>query len=174
MITGTAIFVAGVFAWTFLEYLIHAWLSHIFDTFATPLHQVHHRDPHAVFTIGGWIPVAIAWIGGLALWGFAPGMVFATGMVAGFAAYEALHYRIHFARPRNRVERWLRMHHLVHHYRAPSACFGVTSAMWDLIFATEPAGAEMRQWRESVADVPPLEGPSNAHRLFHFGIPAAR
>lgn len=174
MVFGAAIFLAGVFAWTFLEYAIHAWLSHTFNTFATPLHEVHHRDPHAVFTIGGWIPIATVWIGGLALWSFAPGMIFLTGMVAGFALYEALHYRIHFARPRNRIERSLRTRHLVHHHRAPNACFGVTSAMWDLIFTTEPARAEMRQLRESVADAPPLEGPSNVRRLLHFGIPASR
>ncbi len=47
-----AIFVLGLMAWTLLEYAIHAWLSHTFKTFATPMHEAHHREPHAVFAIG--------------------------------------------------------------------------------------------------------------------------
>src|SRR5260370_7487794 len=76
MVSGIASFVAGVLAWTFLEYVIHAWLSHTFKTFATPFHDVHHKDPHRVFTIRAGIPVAFIWVGGLLLFGRVPGMIF--------------------------------------------------------------------------------------------------
>lgn len=168
------IFLIGVAAWTFLEYLIHAWLSHIFTTFATPLHQVHHRDPHAVFTIGAWIPVALTWIGGIAIFGFASGMIFYTGMTVGFIAYELIHYRLHFAAPSGPVEAYLRNRHLVHHFRDPRACFGVTSGLWDLVFGTEPFGKQMSRMIETVKGVPPLDGRSNIRRIFYFGIPASR
>ncbi|MGH7986510.1 MAG: sterol desaturase family protein [Candidatus Binataceae bacterium] len=174
MACDVLIFVAGMLAWSFLEYVIHAWLSHRLDTFARPLHAVHHHDPRAVFTIGAWIPVALAWTCGFALFGWTPGMVCFSGMVAGFTAYEALHYRQHFKRPRNRLERYLRTRHLIHHHRAAHACFGVTSPLWDMIFATEPEKSLMRQWAEAVTRVPELAGPSNLRRLLYLGIPASR
>ncbi len=162
-------FIGGLAAWTFLEYLIHAWLSHTFRTFASPLHQVHHSDPRRVFTIGAWIPVAASWIAGLAIWGFAPVMVFYTGLVTGFAVYEFVHYRVHFSTPRNRLEAYLRERHLVHHYRAPNRCFGVTSPLWDRIFASEIAGAQLRPLRSAVALTPPFTGPTNLRMLLWFG-----
>lgn len=169
VLATAVIFIGGLAAWTFVEYVIHAWLSHTFRTFASPLHAVHHRDPRRVFTIGAWLPVALTWIGGLALWGCARGMVFYSGMVAGFALYEFVHYRVHFAAPRNRLEAYLRERHLVHHCRAPGRCFGVTNAFWDRVFGSEIAGPEMRSMRTAVAATPPLAGPTNVRLLFPFG-----
>jgi len=162
-------FIGGLAAWTLLEYVIHAWLSHTFRTFASPLHQVHHSDPRRVFTIGAWLPVAASWIAGLAIWGSAPGIVFYTGMVSGFVLYEFIHYRIHFGTRHNRFEAYLRERHLVHHYRAPNRCFGVTSPLWDRIFTSEIVSAEMRPLRAAVAVRPPLTGPTNVRMLFRFG-----
>jgi 4-hydroxysphinganine ceramide fatty acyl 2-hydroxylase len=162
-------FIGGLAAWTFLEYLIHAWLSHTFRTFASPLHRVHHSDPRRVFTIGAWLPVGGSWIAGLALWGLAPAMAFYTGMVTGFSLYELVHYRVHFRTPHNRLEAYLRERHLVHHYRAPDRCFGVTSPLWDRVFLSEIAGAELRSLRATVAATPPLTGATNVRLLFPFG-----
>jgi sterol desaturase/sphingolipid hydroxylase (fatty acid hydroxylase superfamily) len=159
------LFAGGLLAWTFLEYVIHGWMSHTFRTFASPLHQVHHRDPRRVFTIHAWIPIATTWLAGLALWGFAPALIFYSGMVAGFATYEFMHYRIHFVSPRNRLEAYLRERHLVHHYRAPDRCFGVTSPLWDSVFRSGIADTEMRSMRAAVAAMPPLAGPSNVRML---------
>jgi len=49
MLADTFIFAAGVFTWTLLEYVIHGVLGHAHRTFVTRLHEVHHRDPRAVF-----------------------------------------------------------------------------------------------------------------------------
>jgi sterol desaturase/sphingolipid hydroxylase (fatty acid hydroxylase superfamily) len=159
------LFAGGLLAWTFLEYVIHGWMSHTFRTFASPLHQVHHRDPRRVFTIHAWLPIAATWLAGLALWGLAPAIIFYSGMVAGFATYEFMHYRIHFVSPRNRLEAYLRECHLVHHYRAPDRCFGVTSPLWDSVFRSGIADTEMRSMRAAVAATPPLAGPSNVRML---------
>jgi sterol desaturase/sphingolipid hydroxylase (fatty acid hydroxylase superfamily) len=170
MVSGIASFVSGVLAWTFVEYVIHAWLSHTFKTFATPFHDGHHRDPHRVFTIRAWIPVAVIWVGGLVIFGWSTGMIFLTGMVAGFVAYETAHYRIHFSEPRTVFERHLRSRHLVHHYREPNAGFGVTTELWDLVFGSEIMGDEMRHMEASVAATAPLEGPTNVRRLLYLGM----
>ena len=165
-------FIGGLAAWTFLEYLIHAWLSHTFRTFALPLHQVHHSDPRRVFTIGAWLPVGASWIAGIAIWGIAPAMVFYTGMATGFVLYEFVHYRVHFRTPHNRLEAYLRERHLVHHYRATDRCFGVTSPLWDRVFSSEVAATEMRSMRAAVAATPPFSGPTNVRMLFRFGAAA--
>jgi sterol desaturase/sphingolipid hydroxylase (fatty acid hydroxylase superfamily) len=165
-------FIGGLAAWTFVEYLIHAWLSHRFRTFASPLHQVHHEDPRRVFTIGAWLPVAASWIIGITIWGLASAMVFYSGMVAGFAIYEFIHYRVHFRVPQNRVEAYLRERHLVHHYRAPDRCFGVTNALWDRVFSSEIGGAEMRALRDGVKHTRPFTGPTNLRMLWRFGSTA--
>ena len=80
-------FGAGLLSWTLLEYAVHGWMGHIYNTFVTPIHAVHHRDPRAVFAIGTWLPSACSrvillvrvWIRAL---------VFYLGLLAGFAAYE--------------------------------------------------------------------------------------
>ncbi len=161
-----AIFACGIFTWTFLEYLIHGWLSHTFQTFATDLHRIHHRDPRAVFTIGAWLPIATFWIAGTVLSGFSPAIVYLTGILIGFGAYETVHYRIHFRAATNPIERYLRVRHLLHHQHTPRLYLSVTSPLWDLIFGTEPLmPADATALSASTA---PLRGPTNLRLLFCF------
>jgi sterol desaturase/sphingolipid hydroxylase (fatty acid hydroxylase superfamily) len=168
MVGAIGTFAAGLFAWTFIEYLIHGWLSHTFRTFAGPLHAVHHRDPGAVFTIGAWLPIATAYLVGLAIFCMTAGMIFFSGIVAGFIAYETIHYRIHFRAPRAGIESHLRARHLAHHQSNPDATFGVTSELWDLIFGTEPLGAEAARRRALAAMTAPLSGRANLYKLAGF------
>jgi sterol desaturase/sphingolipid hydroxylase (fatty acid hydroxylase superfamily) len=170
MAAGAILFAAGVFAWTLVEYVIHGVLSHRLRTFASPLHDVHHRDPRAVFTAGAWVPVALATVAGLGFFGLAPAMLFCLGVVAGFIGYEAIHYRIHFARPRSRWEAELRTRHLAHHLRTPGEIFGVTTALWDRAFGTQPAPPRMHELERAAADIAPLSGPSNWRRAFTMPV----
>jgi sterol desaturase/sphingolipid hydroxylase (fatty acid hydroxylase superfamily) len=165
----TAIFASGLFAWTFLEYVIHGWLSHVFTTFATPLHAAHHKDPRAVFTVGAWLPILATWVVGALLIGWSPAMVFFSGAVCGFIGYEIFHYRIHFVRPVNNFEAGLRARHLIHHFHRPDATFGVTSALWDRVFSSELPEAEVTALTPLVASIPPIEGPSNANKILRLG-----
>ncbi|MGH7864123.1 MAG: sterol desaturase family protein [Candidatus Binataceae bacterium] len=165
MAANALIFTAGLFAWTLLEYVIHGWLSHRWQTFAAPLHQVHHRDPRAVFTVGAWLPTAAVMLI-LAVWfGAAAGVVFSGGIVAGFAAYEALHYRFHFVRPATRWEARMRARHLAHHHYAPDAIFGVTTNWWDLAFGSEPAPPVIHELTGRAANISPLHGRTNVYLL---------
>jgi hypothetical protein len=173
MVEHVALFLTGLFVWTFLEYLIHGWLSHAFSTFATPLHALHHRDAHAVFTVRAWIPIALIWTILFICLRWSPLMILLSGTVAGFAGYEAEHYRIHFRRPRGPVEDYLRSRHLVHHGYYPNRCFGVTSALWDLAFGTEPMGIEMAELCERMRSNPPLTGRTNLYKLKNCNVPFA-
>lgn len=161
-----ALLLVGFSAWSFLEYVIHGWLSHTFKTPAAPLHWGHHRNPHNVFTsVGVWAPTALAIYGVLALAiGAAPAGAFVLGVLAGFLRYEFVHWRIHFRAPRNARQELLRVHHLSHHFRNPKAYHGVTTRFWDRLFGTLPA--QHRDDYARVAHHLPLTGASNFGRLW--------
>lgn len=165
MLVDALIFVAGLFSWTLVEYVIHGVLGHAHRTFVTPLHDVHHRDPHAVFAIGAWIPTAVLLLGSALIFGAAAGVIFYGGVVAGFALYEIVHWRIHFAMPCCEIEARMRARHLAHHLREPDAIFGVTTPLWDIVFGTEPAADTMRELAAAGARVAPLDGASNLGRV---------
>ncbi|MGH7949257.1 MAG: sterol desaturase family protein [Candidatus Binataceae bacterium] len=169
VVANAIIFAAGLFAWTFLEYVIHGWLAHRWQSFAAPLHDVHHRDPHAVFAVGAWIPTVAIFLALAALFGSAPGVVFIGGIVAGFFSYEALHYRFHFVRPATQWEDRMRARHLAHHRYASEAIYGVSTRLWDRVFGTEPDGAEMHRLAERTAGTAPLAGRSNVRLLATLG-----
>jgi len=159
--------VGGFLSWGFVEYGIHGFLSHRWKTVVSPLHWTHHRDPDAVFTAPlAWIPVALLGFGIVTLvFGLPLASAFTTGLVAGFARYEYVHWRIHFREPRSDRQRALRLHHLAHHYADPRAYHGVTTHRWDRLFGTLPPS-----WREdyaSVADRPLLTGPSNLGLVYN-------
>src|SRR5260370_36065748 len=156
---------AGMFAWTLIEYIIHCVLGHAHRTFVTGLHEVHHRDPRAVFALGAWIPVAIVLSAGWAIFGAAPAVIFLGGVAAGFAGYEFIHYRIHFARPSCAIEARLRARHLAHHFREPDAIFGVTTRLWDVVFGSEPKASRMRELSDLGGAIAPLTGVSNFGRV---------
>ena len=170
-------FLAGLLSWTLLEYVIHGWMAHLRTTFVTPIHAVHHRDPHAVFATRAWLPVLAVLLALFGLFSAAPGVIFYCGLFCGFAAYEVLHYRIHFASTLMPFERRLRDHHLVHHLRRPKMCLGVVTSFWDRVFGTDPEPREMAALCDSVRNVPPLTGPSNLRplrsSLLKFGRPPA-
>jgi sterol desaturase/sphingolipid hydroxylase (fatty acid hydroxylase superfamily) len=172
MLIDALIFVAGLFAWTFVEYVIHGVLGHAHRTFVTRLHDVHHRDPRAVFALGAWIPTAVVMVAAVVWVGLAPWVIFYGGIVCGFAVYEYVHYRIHFVRPALAIEGRMRARHLAHHAGEPDAIFGVTSPIWDVVFGTEPTPDRMRNLEEIGARVAPLSGSSNLGRIVRSRIAA--
>jgi len=174
MILNVAMFVAGLAGWTLLEYAIHGGLAHLHRTFITPIHAMHHRDPHAVFALGTWLPSAAALALLVVLFGWAPGVVFYLGVLCGFGAYEVIHYRIHFAPRLTPIEQRLRAHHLVHHLRRPKYCLGVTTGFWDRVFGTELSPQQAPALYASVRDLPPLSGPSNLHSMISSFLSAGR
>lgn len=161
-----ALLVLGFGAWSFLEYVIHGWLSHTFATPAATMHWGHHRDPRRVFTsVGVWAPVALViyTLLALAIGAAAAGAV-VLGVLAGFVRYEYVHWRIHFRAPVNARQELLRVHHLSHHFRNPKAYHGVTTRFWDRLFGTLPA--HHRDDYARVAHHVPLAGESNFGRLW--------
>jgi len=137
---------AGLLLWSLVEYVAHRFVfHHAPETRAGVavqylIHGVHHAYPDDsrrwMLPLGVTVPIAaalafVAWlIGAAAMAGFA-------GFVHGYLAYDLVHYTVHARPGRSRVVRWLRAYHMRHHYAAPDRQFGVSSALWDVVFKTK-------------------------------------
>jgi sterol desaturase/sphingolipid hydroxylase (fatty acid hydroxylase superfamily) len=136
--------IAGLCAWTLLEYVMHRWVFHQAPGIRA-LHDAHHRDPKALVGTPTWLGVVVI-LGfimapSVLAAGFAAGASFTAGLVLGYLWYGVIHYGTHhwhvgahgyFARIKRR--------HAVHHHVAGRGNFGVTSALWDHVFRTDVAG----------------------------------
>jgi hypothetical protein len=155
---STLAIAAGALTWTASEYCLHRWVGHgpkrkrqpgIARMF-TPMgfaeafneeHLAHHTDPmyfaptsHKIAAVS-FAAVAVS-AGASCLFGPRRGLSYALGFALTYAGYEVLHRRIHTHPPKGPYGRWLRRHHLLHHYRSPRANHGVTTPLWDHVFST--------------------------------------
>jgi sterol desaturase/sphingolipid hydroxylase (fatty acid hydroxylase superfamily) len=141
------VFLAGAASWTLVEYLLHRFGMHALKGrgLASREHLRHHaiRGYYATAVQKGLS--AAAFLAALApLLAFVVGPVLAAAGCAGFVTaylgYEWLHRRAHTHAPRSAYGRWLRIHHFRHHFEAPLANLGVTTAVWDRLFGTLRGG----------------------------------
>jgi sterol desaturase/sphingolipid hydroxylase (fatty acid hydroxylase superfamily) len=134
---------AGIAAWTLLEYLVHRFVFHR-HAVGQRLHQLHHdhpSDPDAerssLSTPLLAFPIGYLLIGAA---GVEDGSAIFAGLLLGYLAFIAVHYAVH----RWPIEpgSWLypaKLRHLTHHCLEDSN-FGVTTIFWDIVFRTQ-AGA---------------------------------
>lgn len=127
---------AGLIAWTFIEYVVHRWGFH---GFMSKEHRLHHIHPNDFI---GFSPVGTAIIGAMSFWaltyalGPVIGVGLLVGLVIGYFSYIAVHDRMHhghFARDSFLAK--LNAAHEYHHRRF-KVNFGVTSPFWDIVFGT--------------------------------------
>ena len=104
-------------------------------------HGVHHDFPNdtkrLVMPPSVSIPLAVVffllfrWLAGPAV---APALF--AGFVAGYLAYDTIHYAVHHFSLHNPVLLSLKKHHYRHHYNDSTRDFGVSSIVWDLVMGT--------------------------------------
>lgn len=138
---------AGVLLWTLMEYGIHSvgfhqptrsprWLA------LQASHGSHHDEPsdpmRIVAQLTTSLPVALVvfTVLSLATWDPKPAALVMVGVMIGYLAYEVVHYRIHLGRKSWWLPRFLVRHHLHHHHKDQSRCYGVTTPLWDWICRT--------------------------------------
>lgn len=119
-------FIAGLLLWSFLEYLIHRWIGHVWNTRLRLRHLEHHADPldyryEPLWTLIGLILITAGYTS--ALWVACA----AAGTFLGYSYYEWRHQRLHVSR------QW--SYHTRHHAH-PRCNFGVTTTLWDRAFGT--------------------------------------
>jgi len=145
-------FMLGLFFWTLAEYVLHRFLFHFHPRNKTQeritflFHGIHHSQPKiktrlvmppivsiplaSIF----WLLFTLIFTGlfGLPAWS---GPIF-SGFITGYIVYDMMHYATHHFPMRNGIWKWLKRHHMQHHYKDPGLQFGVSSPLWDYIFST--------------------------------------
>jgi sterol desaturase/sphingolipid hydroxylase (fatty acid hydroxylase superfamily) len=138
-----AALLAGAFAWTLAEYVLHRVVFHQLSRAALGAkeHRQHHAQPD--WFAPAWqnglaaLAVTALMLPGLALAvGPALAAAFTAGFIAMYLAYEVLHRRCHTHPPRGRYGRWRRRNHFAHHFADPHRAHGVTTPLWDHVFGT--------------------------------------
>jgi len=140
-------FIAGIFTWTFIEYMIHRFIYHTetnndaFINLQFTMHTIHHQHPKDADRLA-MPPVPGLILGSIFLGIFYLIMgryafAFFPGFLAGYLMYITLHYYQHIVKsPRYKPWQRLWVHHKGHHYANPYAAFGVSTRLWDWVFGT--------------------------------------
>ncbi|MBF9238437.1 sterol desaturase family protein [Hymenobacter sp. BT683] len=143
------LFLTGLLAFTFVEYLVHRYVYHIPATtpgrakFQYTMHGVHHEYPKDKTRLA-MPPIITVFVASLLFFifrfsfgSYAFGLL--SGFTFGYAMYLFVHYAIHaYAPPKNFLKVWW-THHSQHHYRQDEVAFGVSSTLWDHIIGTMPS-----------------------------------
>lgn len=146
-------FLFGLFLWTLAEYLLHRFVFHYHPKTETQkkifflFHGVHHAQPQCktrlVMPPVVSIPLALLFYGifhlvfGVILGGsYWVGPLFSS-FILGYLAYDLTHYATHHFPMRSGIWKWLKRHHMRHHYKSPNMRFGVSSPLWDYVFKTQ-------------------------------------
>ena len=147
-----ALLAGGWLCWTFIEYWLHRGFFHMragapaVRVTSFIIHRHHHAAPQdqdrlvatPLYSLGLFLllfPV-YSLAGPDARWALM------AGSMLGYLAYELAHWRAHHVRPGRHgpVGRWLRRHHLRHHFGDDTHNFGISSPLWDLVFRTWRTG----------------------------------
>ena len=139
---------AGLFAWGFVEYVIHRWILHGPPSIARVNHAYHHADPAeligtpmlviALAAAGIWMLLSLVMPAGIAAF-----VVF--GLYGGYNGFAILHHIGHHhpgRLGRLAIVRRLEGFHDSHHAQQ-NMNFGITTTFWDRVFRTyqKPDGA---------------------------------
>lgn len=145
------VFLAGMFAWSLFEYIIHRFVFHFMAEseramkIVYVIHGNHHeypRDKERLFmppvpSLMLAISVFSIFYGMAALLGVtAYVFAFFPGFVFGYLVYGTMHYAIHAWNPPFKWMKPLWRNHHLHHYKNTELGFGVSSTLWDHVFGT--------------------------------------
>lgn len=138
--------VVGIVVWTATEYALHRYVFHfeprseLLKKWVYIIHGNHHSHPNdplrnlmppvISISVGGLIWLAlVAAIGPAGTW-----MLF--GFMAGYVAYDLIHFACHQMPMKGRLANALKVHHMRHHHPKVEGNFAITGKIWDRIFAT--------------------------------------
>lgn len=140
------VFSAGMFFWTFFEYIMHRFVFHWVgengkaQRIVYVMHGNHHefpRDRERLFMppIPSLIISSLVFlIVYLAMGKIA--FVFFPGFILGYLLYGSIHYAIHAWKPPFKWLKPLWQNHYLHHYKNDNKGFGVSTTFWDKILGT--------------------------------------
>jgi dihydroceramide fatty acyl 2-hydroxylase len=141
--------VGGYAFWTLAEYWIHRGIFHfepeqgVGARLHWMVHGVHHDHPNdplrLVMPPAASVPLALIFYA--LFWlvlGADRAMAFGAGFLAGYLAYDMIHYHLHHHTPTTRFGKWLRELHMRHHFQDDTRGYGISAPYWDRVFGTFP------------------------------------
>lgn len=145
-------FMFGCFVWTLIEYILHRYIFHkleedsnkgrVWRTIHFLFHGSHHAYPQdrervAFPIMANCMVTTIIFVTVFGLFGFPRcSFIILAGGLSGYLFYDIVHNAIHHSKSENFYMRWIKKHHLKHHFRHPNSLYGVTSTLWDHVFGT--------------------------------------
>ncbi len=139
----------GYLVWSLTEYWLHRIVFHfepekgIGARLHWIIHGVHHDHPNdpmrLVMPPSVSIPLASLFV--LLFYevlGFPGFLPFSAAFLAGYLAYDMLHYHVHHHRPKTALGKLLRELHMRHHFQDHETGYGVSVPFWDHVFGTAP------------------------------------
>lgn len=145
---GMLVVLFGVFAFTFVEYMMHKHFFHMEpdtafkDKLQYSIHGVHHdypkdKDRLAMPPFVSAAYAAIFYLVFQLIMGDYS-LYFLPGFLIGYSAYLGVHYIVHAYNPPKNFLKVLWVNHAIHHYKDPETSFGVSSPLWDYLLGTMP------------------------------------
>jgi len=130
----------GLAAWTLVEYVLHRFVLHGMQPFRA-WHAEHHRRPRALIAtariLSAALIAALVFLPVLVLSDLWRAAALAFGLLTGYMVYAIVHHATHHWRAETAWLRRIKRHHALHHSPvAAAARYGVTSALWDIVFRT--------------------------------------
>jgi sterol desaturase/sphingolipid hydroxylase (fatty acid hydroxylase superfamily) len=119
---------AGLGAWTLMEYGIHRGLHH---PRLIRYHLPHHREPEAGSALGTFSSIGAGLFVFLLSYLWPPIVAFIQGLMLGYVWFVIVHATTHH----RSMSASLTEAHLIHH-RDGSSNFGVTTTFWDRLLGT--------------------------------------
>ena len=170
-VESAALVLLGLASWSLLEYVIHRFVLHGIAPFSG-WHERHHSRPTALVSaptvLSATLLASLVFLPALALGGLWASSALFLGVLWGYLAYAVLHHATHHWRAGSAWSRRRKLWHALHHrHVADGCCYGVTSGLWDQVFATGPGLAKDSQAvavRGSSGSVPeqvPLKNPAS-------------
>jgi sterol desaturase/sphingolipid hydroxylase (fatty acid hydroxylase superfamily) len=143
---GAGLFLAGVAFWTLFEYAMHRYLFHWSLNWRPVkwlvylIHGNHHAVPNDrmrnLMPPIVSLPVAsLIWAGCVELLG-PPGTWLLLGYLAGYVAYDVVHYACHQWPMSGRLALAIKKHHMRHHHIDEDGNYAISAIFWDRIFGT--------------------------------------
>lgn len=143
------LFVGGVIAWTFVEYVLHRTLFHWIpegdwgETIHFFLHGHHHVRPDDPYRLVMPPTVSLSlFVIFLFVWTFtlgSAGWAWHAGFTFGYMCYDSIHYLQHHGRMHFSWLKKVKKHHMAHHFHPDyeELKYGVSTRLWDFVFGTD-------------------------------------
>jgi sterol desaturase/sphingolipid hydroxylase (fatty acid hydroxylase superfamily) len=130
---------AGICAWTLVEYLVHRFIYHAVPIFER-YHDAHHENPEELIGAPSFLMIGfilIAFFTPLLAFGILVASGVTSGALIGYIGYMLVHHASHHFEPKPGTLLYeARLRHMAHHFHGTPGNYGIITSFWDHVFST--------------------------------------